>query len=215
MRRARVLLLIGVAVTVAAPLAAAPRLLELDGARTSIEVRFGATLQNVRGRLGPVAGTVEFDDQTGNPAGGAIVVDLLEADTGVARRNRKMHEKILETQRYPRAVFSLERIDLPSPLRPGRNTLQLHGVLDLHGSRHALSLPVVAIVEGEEVTATGFTTIPYVEWGLRDPSYLLLRVAKEVRVDVKATGRLKTPPPPVNSPGSQGSQEPPPPRPPR
>jgi polyisoprenoid-binding protein YceI len=178
----------------AVPLAAAPRLLELDGARTAIEVRFGATLQTVRGTLGPVAGTIEFDDQSGNPARGEVVIDLLEARTGVGRRDRKMHEKILETPRYPRAVFEVERLDLPSPLHEGRNTVQLHGTVDFHGSRHPLSLPAVVTVRGDEVTATGTTTVPYVDWGLRDPSYLLLRVAKEVRVDVRAAGLLKAPP---------------------
>ena len=192
MRRAQILMLAGVAL--ASPLAAAPRLLELDGARSAIEVRFGATLQTVRGRLGPIAGTIQFDDATGNPARGAIVIDLLDSATGVGRRDRKMHEKILETPRYPRAVFTLERVDLPSPLRQGRNTLQLHGVLDFHGAQRPLSLPVEAVVDGEEVAGTGFAIIPYVEWGLRDPSYWLLRVAKEVRVDVRTVGLLKTPP---------------------
>lgn len=179
---------------IAAPLAAAPRVLELDAARTAIELRFGATLQTVRGALGPVAGTIQFDDETGNPAQGAVVIDLVEASTGVARRDRKMHQKILETSEYPRAVFRVERLDLPSPLRQGRNTLQLHGTLEFHGERRPLALPALAMVEGDELTATGTVDIPYVEWGLRDPSYLLLRVAKQVRAAVRAVGTLRSPP---------------------
>lgn len=177
----------------AGALAAAPRLLELDTQSTWIELRFGATLQTVRGRLGPIAGTLSFDDQRGNPASGEVVIDLLQAETGVARRDRKMHAKILETGRYPRAVFRLERLDLPEPLREGQNTVQLHGALEFHGATHPLSLTALATVRGDRLTAKGSVVIPYIAWGLDDPSYFLLRVAKEVRAEVSVGGRLRLP----------------------
>lgn len=183
-----------VVVLVASPLAAAPRQLELDLNATWIDLRFGATLQTVRGKLGPVAGTLSFDDQVGNPASGEVVIDLVQASTGVARRDRKMHAKILQTDRYPRAVFRLERLDLPAALHEGQNTLQLHGTLDFHGATHPLSLPALASVRGDRLTARGSVVIPYIAWGLADPSYLLLRVAKEVRAEVQVGGRLRVPP---------------------
>lgn len=179
----------------ASPLLAAPRLLEIDANATWIDLRFGATLQTVRGKLGPVAGTLRFDDQTGNPVRGEVVIDLLEAETGVGRRDRKMHSKILQTDRYPRAVFRVERLDLPEPLREGRGSLQLHGVLDFHGAQHPLSLPAQVLVRGDLLTGTGSVMIPYISWGLADPSYLLLRVAKEVRAEVHVGGRLRAAPP--------------------
>lgn len=182
-----------VAALVSGPLAAAPRVLDLDTAATTIDVRFGATLQTVRGNLGPVSGSILFDDRVGNPASGEVVIDLLEAETGVGRRDRKMHQKILETQRYPRAVFRLERLDLPNPLHEGRNSIQLHGALDFHGTVHPISLLSQVTVRGDRLIATGATTIPYIDWGLADPSYLLLRVAKEVRAEVRAGGRLRAP----------------------
>jgi polyisoprenoid-binding protein YceI len=197
MRARRAVLGVAAAAAIAVdfPLAGAPRRLELDTSQTALNVRFGATLQTVRGTLGPVSGMLEFDDQVGNPARGEVVVDLLSADTGVDRRDRKMHRKILETDRYPRAVYRLERLDLTAPLRDGRNTIQLHGALDFHGRVHPLSLLAEVAVRGQRLTARATTTIPYVAWGLDDPSYLLLRVAKEVKVEVQAAGWLRPAPP--------------------
>jgi hypothetical protein len=45
--------------------------------------------------------------------------------------------------------------------------------------------------ENDHVTARGSLTIPYVEWGLDDPSFLLLRVSKTVDVTLEVAGTLR------------------------
>jgi polyisoprenoid-binding protein YceI len=189
----RALALVAALLLVPGELRAAPRSFVLDPARTILVARFGATLQRVRANLGSAAGTIRFDDR-GGPARGDIVLDLTQAETGVGRRDRKMHEKILETPKYPRAVLHLERLDLPEGLRPGTNHLQLHGPLEFHGETRPIAIPLVAEVAGDNVTANGSIVVPYVEWGLTDPSWLLLRVAKSVTVEIQAAGRLSTEP---------------------
>jgi polyisoprenoid-binding protein YceI len=100
-----------------------------------------------------------------------------------------MHETILETARYPQAVFHVERVDGVLH-REGRSEIQLHGTLEFHGASHVIALPVVAMAKDDQVTASGMLTIPYVEWGLTDPSVFLLRVEKEVKVEVHAVGKV-------------------------
>ena len=43
---------------------------------------------------------------------------------------------------------------------------------------------------GRVVAETSFE-IPFVAWGLRDPSFMVLRVAKVVSVTVRAEGELR------------------------
>jgi polyisoprenoid-binding protein YceI len=173
----------------ASALAAETLTFELDPEATFIGLTFGATLHTVDGALQAKHGTLRINPETG-VASGWIVLDATSARTGNSRRDRKMHDKILESRRFPDIVFDVQRIS-GSINRTGNSDLQLHGYLDFHGDRRLIDLPVLANTQGDKVTATASLLIPYVQWGLKDPSFLLLRVEKEVRVTVKAVGRLK------------------------
>jgi polyisoprenoid-binding protein YceI len=186
LRISALLLLLGLPFAAAA--AAQTLTFDLDPKATQITFGFGATLHSVEGTIKVSSGKIQLDVATGK-ASGEIVVDMASAATGSERRDKKMHEKILETGRYPQAVYHVERVD-GELHREGRSELQLHGTLDFHGATHSVALPVVAVAQGDQVTATGMLTIPYVEWGLVDPSFFLLRVEKEVKVEVKAVGKV-------------------------
>jgi len=164
--------------------------LRLDPAASSVSFTLAATLHTVHGRLGATSGSIAFDPSTG-AASGDVVIDLAGADTGIERRDRKMHNQVLDSEEYATAVYHVQRIDLPEHLQQGRNDLQLHGILDLKGASHAVDVPVEATVEGDRVVAAGEIEIPYVAWGLRDPSFFVLRVAKQVHVELQISGRLE------------------------
>lgn len=164
--------------------------LHLDPESTSLDFVLDATMHTVRGRLASASGRIAFDPETAL-ASGELVIDFAEADSGIARRDRKMHEQVLETDRYPTAVYRVDRLDLPHSLKQGRNELQLHGELDFHGSKRQVSVPAVATLTGDRVTATAWLDVPYVAWGLDDPSFLVLRVGKTVRVEIEIAGRLE------------------------
>jgi len=172
----------------ALPLAAEPFTFTLDPAATTIELGFGATLHTVAGSLHVKEGTVHFDPATGQ-ASGRIVLDAGSAETGVARRDKKMHQKILESPKFPEMVFTIERVSGSMNLA-GRSDIELHGTLDMHGVRRPMDLVASIKTAGDKVAAVGRVIIPYLEWGMADPSFFILRVEKEVHVEVKASGRL-------------------------
>jgi polyisoprenoid-binding protein YceI len=193
MLRHRIALSLVSALALASLLSAEPLTFELDPKATTIEFTFGATLHTVDGTLQAKEGKIQVDPDTGT-ASGRIVLDATSAKTGNRRRDRKMHEKILESQRYPEMVFEIER--LSGKLNPvGQSEIELHGTLEMHGTRRPIALPATITSDGKTVTGTGTLILSYMEWGLPDPSFFLLRVQKEVRVTVKAAGRISTPSP--------------------
>jgi polyisoprenoid-binding protein YceI len=162
----------------------------LDPAATTIEFGFGATLHSVEGSLRAKEGKIEFDPETGK-ASGRIVIDATSAKTGNSRRDAKMHAQILESQKYPEMIYTVERVS-GTLNRAGRSDVELHGILDMHGVRRPLDLVGTVKTDGDRVTAVGRVTIPYLEWGMADPSAFVLRVEKEVHVEVKAAGTLSS-----------------------
>lgn len=173
----------------ASVLSAEPVTFELDAKATTIEFTFGATLHTVDGTIRVKEGSLHLDPETGT-ASGRIVIDATSARTGNDRRDRKMHEKVLESQRYPEMVFEINR--LSGKLNPlGQSEIELSGTLEMHGTRRPISLPAtVMTTDGKAVTGTGTLILSYLDWGLADPSVFLLRVEKEVHVTVKAVGRI-------------------------
>lgn len=187
-RRGVVALLAALASLAAVSARAEERALVLDPAASRISFTLGATGHDVEGTMALTSGRIAFDPATG-AASGEIVLDLKSADTGSEGRDKDMHEKVLETGKYPAAVFRVEKVrGTVAPSGPSQVTLD--GTLSFHGGEHKMSLPAKIDAQNGRVVADTQLQIPYVQWGLHDPSILVLRVAKVVDVKVHAVGSL-------------------------
>ena len=164
--------------------------LVLDPAASKVSFTLDATGHTVEGTLAVKSGRIAFDPATG-AASGEIVLDLKSAQTGSNGRDKDMHGKVLETGKYPTATFRAEKVrGTVAPSGPSQVTLD--GTLSFHGADHKMSLPAKVVVENGRVKADTQLQIPYVQWGLHDPSMFVLRVAKVVDVKVHAVGTLET-----------------------
>jgi len=76
------------------------------------------------------------------------------------------------------------------PVVHGDFTVSVSGVLFLHGDRHDVTLGVAIHRNGDDFIAVTHLTIPYVRWGLKDPSLLFLTVSDEVTIDVSTVGHV-------------------------
>lgn len=165
------------------------RVLVLDPAASKVGFTLDATGHDVEGTMAVKSGRVSFDDS--GAASGEIVLDLQSAQTGNNSRDKTMHEEVLETKKFPTAVFKAESVE-GSVAPTGTSQITLAGTLSFHGGDHKVKLPAKVDVQNGRVTADTKLTIPYVEWGLHDPSIMILRVAKVVTVDVHAQGTLES-----------------------
>jgi len=161
----------------------------VDPGETRVSFTLGATMHTVRGTLGVVSGEIRFD-LDGGAAAGEIVLDAGSAETGNSKRDKKMHTKVLESERYPTIVFTAERIE--GELGDvGAGWIALHGRISIHGAEHSLILEAEVERDGDRISGDFTFTAPYVAWEIKDPSTFILRVAKEVEVIVEVRGNLQ------------------------
>ncbi|MCP3962638.1 MAG: YceI family protein [bacterium] len=183
-------LIVFAALALSLPAFGTERALDLEPESTQVTFTLEAIGHDVAGTLYLHDGRVRFDPQTG-AASGEVSIDARRAETGHKKRDKKMHEKVLESEHNPLIVFTPERLE-GEIVAEGTSEVELHGTVTLLGAEHPLTLPTTVEMAGDSVTARTTFTVPYVEWGLHDPSIVFLRVAKEVEVTISAAGTLVT-----------------------
>jgi polyisoprenoid-binding protein YceI len=162
--------------------------IEFNPSQCTVQFTLGALLHTVHGSFKVKRGTVRFDPASGQASGG-IAVDVRSGETGVSARDRLMHESVLESDRFPEAVFSPDHVK-GRFASIGESELEAHGSLRLHGSEHEMTIPIRVKSQNDLVTAKANFVVPYVAWGMKDPSNLALRVDKSVEVEVRLTGAV-------------------------
>jgi polyisoprenoid-binding protein YceI len=133
-------------------------------------------------------GTVDFD-RSSPKLTGLIVVSATSGNTGNDGRDKKMFKDVLDAARFSDITFAPESYT-GTLAATGDSTLQVTGVFTLHGTPHPLTVPMHLHVDGATCVAKTHFQVPYVEWGLKDPSWFVLKAAKEVDVDLSLSGAL-------------------------
>jgi len=148
----------------------------------------GGSGHHVQGTFHVESGSIDFDPRA-QKISGFVVVTAASGNSGEPSRDKKMNTDVLDTEHFAQVTFALgsyQGILAPS----GDSTIQVSGVFTLHGTPHELTLPMQIHIDEANLTAKGHFTVPYVKWGLKDPSIFVLKVAKEVDIDMTLNGRL-------------------------
>ena len=187
----RLLAFVVVLAAVAASAAPAQEMVfQVDAAQSHVDFTLGDVLHTVHGTFKMKNSAVDFDPQTG-AASGAFVVDATTGDSGSTGRDKKMHKDVLESRKYPEIRFAVQQFHGSLPAN-GTAQVQIAGILTLHGADHPFTATApVEITNGRASTDVHFE-VPYVAWGLKDPSTLFLRVGKTVDIVVHAVGTVST-----------------------
>lgn len=168
------------------PVATSELSLVVDPEQSKVHWAVDSTLHTVHGTFALKSGTLQFDPDTGKAAG-EIIVLATSGDSGNSSRDEKMHKVVLESAKFPDAVFRPTQVE-GKVAASGNSDVKLHGVFLLHGSEHELTVPVRAEMSNGKWKAVAKFEVPYIKWGLKDPSNWLLKVKPSVQVDLDLTG---------------------------
>jgi polyisoprenoid-binding protein YceI len=163
--------------------------LGVDAAQSKMGWTLESTFHTVHGSFAFKKGNLRLDTSSGK-ASGEIVVDATSGNSGNDSRDKKMHKEVLESERYAEVVFRPDRVDGKMTPR-GLFTVQVHGLFVLHGSEHELTVPVQAELAGDHWTGSAKFSVPFIDWGLKNPSNFFLKVNHAVNIELELKGSLQ------------------------
>jgi polyisoprenoid-binding protein YceI len=161
----------------------------LDPAQTKITFTLDTTLHDVHGTFQLKSGQFHFDKASGK-ASGAIIVDARSGDSENKSRDKKMHQEILESPKYPEIVFTPQQVR--GSFDPQKaSQVDVAGTFRIHGQDHDLTMTfaVQPASPGRLQCDTHFT-IPYVKWGMKDASTFLLHANDTVELEIHGTAQI-------------------------
>jgi len=164
--------------------------LTVDPTQSKVHYMLDSTVHTVHGTFAVKQGTMHFDPASGK-ASGEVVVYATSGESGNSSRDAKMHKDVLESKKYPDVVFKPTEVE-GKVVRSGSSDVKVHGIFSLHGSDHELIVPVHAELAGDRWKGSAQFDVPFIDWGLKDPSNFLLHVKHVVGVELELTGSVNS-----------------------
>jgi polyisoprenoid-binding protein YceI len=162
--------------------------LTFDTARTTIAYKLIGWPHVTDGTFKLKSGRIRVDAISGKMAG-EIVVDATSGDSGHSVRDARMKSSVLEVDRYPEISFAPQQVESHGVPR-GAFPVVVRGVMTLHGEPHPFTITATVERHGDDAMIQCRFAIPYVAWGLNDPSVLFFKVEQNVSVEVTAIAHV-------------------------
>lgn len=174
---------------IAAASAAAQQIgVDFDPAKTEIHWSLVGNVHTTHGTFHLKQGRIAMDIATG-AISGDVVADATSGESGNGSRDKRMNQEILESSKFQEFHFTPQKVDgLVSLKSPG--TVRVTGIFDIHGTKHSITIPMDVTLTNGKFTGTGKFSIPFVDWGMKDPSNFVFKVDKSVEVEIAAVGKL-------------------------
>jgi hypothetical protein len=162
--------------------------LTINPAQSTVHYTVSSSLHTVHGTFAIKRGMLRLDPDTGK-ATGEIVVDAVSGQSGDDSRDKKMHKQVLESARFTEIIFRPDHVE-GAVQAQGASSAKLHGVCVLHGSEHELTATVRAELASDQWKGTADFSVPYNDWGLKNPGNFLLKVDRSVNIEVQMAGSI-------------------------
>jgi polyisoprenoid-binding protein YceI len=164
--------------------------LQVEPAQTKIQFSLDSSLHTVHGTFALKSSSLRFDPASGKISG-SVVVDATSGESGNSGRDSRMHREILESAKFPEIVFTPAQV-MGTVAASGPSKVDVSGTFRLHGKDHDVTLPVEITADGQSLQIAIHYVIPYVQWGLKNPSNFFLKASDKVEIEIHATGRIES-----------------------
>jgi polyisoprenoid-binding protein YceI len=155
---------------------------------SEVKMTLNTTHEVVNGTFHVQSGSIEFDHSTPSMSG-SVVVLAGSCKTGNGSRDKKMNNDILEVEQH--ATISFEPKAYTGAIAPsGDSNLQVTGIFTLLGTPHEITVPMLIHLEGASATAKAHFVVPYVQWGLKNPSFMFWKADNDVAIDLNLAGTI-------------------------
>jgi polyisoprenoid-binding protein YceI len=155
---------------------------------SEVRMTLNTTHEVVNGIFRIQSGSIEFDRS--NPKmSGSVVVLAGSGKTGNDSRDKKMNQDILKVDQYTTVSF-VPKTYAGAIAPSGDSTIQVSGVFTLLGTPHDLTIPMQIHIDGSKATARAQFVVPYVQWGLKNPSFLFWKAENDVAIELNLVGKV-------------------------
>jgi polyisoprenoid-binding protein YceI len=155
---------------------------------SQVAFTLAGTGHHVNGTFHVQSGSVDFD-RAAKTISGSVIVAAGSGNSGEPSRDKKMNSDVLDAAHFADVSFAPKSYQ--GTIAPGGDSsIEVTGVFTLHGTPHDLTVPMQIHIDGTSLTAKTQFKVPYVQWGLKDPSIFILKVAKEVDIDLTLVGSM-------------------------
>jgi polyisoprenoid-binding protein YceI len=155
---------------------------------SEVKITLNTTHEVVNGTFHVQSGSIDFDPAASKITG-SVAVLAASGKTGNDSRDKKMNKDILKVEQY--ATVSFEPKTYTGAIAPsGDSTIQVTGAFTLLGTPHQITIPILVHIEGTAATAKAHFVVPYVQWGVKNPSFFIWKADNDVAIDLSLAGRL-------------------------
>jgi polyisoprenoid-binding protein YceI len=160
---------------------------KVDPATSEVHFTLGGS-HTVDGLFKVSSGEFSLDPQSGTMTG-MVSVDASSGNSNEPGRDKKMTNDQMKAKTFPMVSFAPTRFT-GQLTDSGDSTGQVEGNFTLLGQAHPIAVTMTVHMEGDHFMAAGSFVVPYVSWGMKDPSWLVMKEAKEVKIALKLAGTV-------------------------
>ncbi len=124
---------------------------------------------------------------------GKFKVSLKGFETGIALRDQHMRDKYLDVEKFPEAIFEIQKVELPKEWvfdKPAVQGAAFRGLMTLKGVQKEIQGEISI---GDDLKSVARFEIDLDSFPIGVPSYLGATVAKTVKVTVSLNSLRRTP----------------------